>query len=249
VFHVLDNTQIYFEPGAYVRARIIQTSRKVSNVTISGYGVLDNHYAPVVYDVPGETDDASRQTIHIFGKDITIFGLTLVNTNEGCGAFGYALNVNANWAPMADSGDPFEVSVLQTPTEPPYKFRQANCQLENMDDSPNTDLTNCPTNQAQGAKVSFVKAISWQMGQDGLNAGKFATVTNSFIRVVDDALKPWDSGALYQNITIWQLPLGWPINLGWWGWTQPDEATVVEGVYVIHNQNWYKLTKSTSTIL
>lgn len=45
-------------------------------------------------------------------------------------------------------------------------------------------------------------------------------------------------GALYQNITIWQLPLGWPINLGWWGWQQADANTVIDGVYLIHNQNW-----------
>ena len=56
-----------------------------------------------------------------------------------------------------------------------------------MDDTPNMDFTNCPTSRDDGAKVSFVKAISWQMGQDGLNAGKYGTVSNSFVRVVDDA--------------------------------------------------------------
>ena len=236
VFKVLDNTAVYFEPGSYVRARIVQTEQKVDGVIIAGYGVLDNHYPPFEYDIPGESDDASRQAIHILGKNIQVHGLTLVNTNEDCGEFGFALNINANWAPLADEDDHFEAGELQT--DPPYKFRQAHCQERNMDDSLNTDFSNCPTSRADGAKVSFVKAISWQMGQDGLNGGKFATVTNSFVRVVDDALKPWDSGALYQDITIWQLPLGWPINLGWWSWQQPDEGTVIDGVYLIHNQNW-----------
>jgi len=76
------------------------------------------------------------------------------------------------------------------------------------------------------------------MGQDGINAGKHSTVSDSFIRVVDDAIKPWDAGSLYTRITIWQLPLGWPINLGWWSWTSDDRDTVVDTVYVIHNQNW-----------
>ena len=34
VFKVHDNTQIYFEPGANVRARIVQTEKKVDNVLI-----------------------------------------------------------------------------------------------------------------------------------------------------------------------------------------------------------------------
>lgn len=84
---------------------------------------------------------------------------------------------------------------------------------------------------------SYSCLISYR-GQDGINAGKYGTVTDSFVRVVDDALKPWDSGAHYNRITVWQLGLGWPINLGWWGWTQDDVGTSVENVYLIHNQNW-----------
>ena len=241
VFHVVDDTEIYFEQNSYVKARIIQTKQKVNNVRISGYGVLDNAYPPTEYDLPGETDDGSRQTIHILGKNIEISGLTLVNTFKECGEFGYALNINANWAPLAvspaDSLGVFEAGELQN-GNPPYKARPAHCQDFNMDDTPNSDFTNCPTSQDDGAKVSFVKAISWQMGQDGINAGKYATVTDSFVRVVDDAIKPWDSGARYERITVWQLGLGWPINLGWWGWTQNDVGTVVENIYLIHNQNW-----------
>ena len=241
VFHVVDNTEIYFEQNSYVKARIIQTKQKINNVHISGYGVLDNAYPPTEYDIPGESDDGSRQAIHIFGKNIEIFGLTIVNTFKECGEFGYAININANWAPLAispaDSMGVFEAGELQN-GNPPYKARPAHCQDFNMNDTPNTDFTNCPTSQADGAKVTFVKAISWQMGQDGINAGKYGRVTDSFVRVVDDALKPWDSGARYERITIWQLGLGWPINLGWWGWTQDDVGSVVENVYLIHNQNW-----------
>mmetsp|Transcript_11164 Transcript_11164/g.16791 ORF Transcript_11164/g.16791 Transcript_11164/m.16791 type:complete len:766 (-) Transcript_11164:110-2407(-) len=241
VYHVMDDTEVYFEQNSYVKARIIQTKQKVNNVLIRGYGVLDNAYPPTEYDIPGESDDGSRQAIHILGKNIEISGLSIVNTLKECGEFGYALNINANWAPVAvspaDSLGVFEAGELQN-GNPPYKARPAHCQDFNMDDTQNTDFTNCPTSQNDGAKVSFVKAISWQMGQDGINAGKYGTVTDSFVRVVDDALKPWDSGAHYERITVWQLGLGWPINLGWWGWTQDDVGTSVENVYLIHNQNW-----------
>ncbi|KAL7546254.1 hypothetical protein ACHAWF_012767 [Thalassiosira exigua] len=195
VFHVLDDTAIHFEPGSRVRARIVQTKQKVNNVLISGYGLLDNHYPPVEYDVPGVTDDGSRQAIHILGTNVKVHGLTIVNTNAGCAEFGYALNVNANWAPLQayEGREPvFEAGELQN-ADPPYLPRKAHCQERHMDDAPNTDFSNCPTTREDGAEVSFVKAISWQMGQDGINAGKYGTVRDSFVRVVDDSLKPWDS--------------------------------------------------------
>lgn len=67
VFFVNDNTKVWFEPGAHVRARIIQTKKKVDNVTISGYGILDNHYEPKEYGIQGLSDDGSRQTVTIYG--------------------------------------------------------------------------------------------------------------------------------------------------------------------------------------
>ena len=241
VFKVHDDTKVYFEEGAHVRARIIQTDKKVRNVEISGYGILDNHYEPEEYDIQGVSDDGSMQTITIYGKNIMVFGLTLVNTNPKCHAFGYCLNINANWSPLADPNNPFEAGELQG-KDPPYKFHRAHCQELNMDDTPNNDFSNCPTGRAVedgGNLVSSVKCISQQMGQDGLNAGKFGTVENSFVRVIDDALKPWDSGGLYKNIVIWQLTLGWPINFGWWNWgSKADEGTLIEDIYLIHNHNW-----------
>ena len=80
--------------------------------------------------------------------------------------------------------------------------------------------------------------MTWQMGQDGLNAGKFGTVEDSFVRVIDDAIKPWDSHGIYKNLVVWQLTLGWPINFGWWGWNEPDHGTTIDSVHVIHNHNW-----------
>ena len=241
VFKVHDNTKVYFEDGAYVRARIIQTNKKVKSVEISGYGVLDNHYEPQEYDIQGLSDDGSMQTITIYGKSIRLFGVTLINTTPKCHAFSYCLNINANWSPLADAHNPFEAGELQG-KDPPYKYHKAHCQELNMDDSPNTDFTNCPTSTALadgGNMVSNVKCMTWQMGQDGLNAGKFGTVENSFVRVIDDAIKPWDTGGVYRNIVIWQLTLGWPINFGWWNWgSRTDERTLVDTVYVIHNHNW-----------
>lgn len=80
--------------------------------------------------------------------------------------------------------------------------------------SANTNFDNCPTSHADGNAATFVKCMTWQMGQDGLNAGKYGTVDNSFVRVIDDSIKPWDSHGIYTNVTIWQQPLGWPINFG-----------------------------------
>jgi hypothetical protein len=237
VFKVHDNTKVHFEQDAYVRARIVQTEKKVNNVTIEGYGVLDAHY-DIEPDVVGIGDDATHQTITIYGKNIRVHGLTIINTNPTCGAWGYCLNINANWSPLAEQGDPFDATELQN-NDPPFKYRRAHCQENNMDDSPNTDFSNCPTSHADGQSVTYVKCMTWQMGQDGINAGKFGSVENSFVRVIDDAIKPWDSHGRYTNITIWQQTLGWPINFGWWNWNQPDENTVVEDIYVIHNHNWW----------
>jgi len=59
VFKVHDNTNVYFEKGAYVRARIVQTEKKVDNVLLKGYGTLDVHY-DLDDDVIGISDDATR---------------------------------------------------------------------------------------------------------------------------------------------------------------------------------------------
>ncbi len=60
VFKVHDNTSVYFEKGAHVRARIVQTEKKVNNVLLKGYGTLDVHY-DLEYDLVGISDDATRQ--------------------------------------------------------------------------------------------------------------------------------------------------------------------------------------------
>jgi len=237
VFKVHDNTSVFFEQGAHVKARIVQTEKKVNNVLLKGYGTLDVHY-DLKSDVVGVSDDATRQNVGIYGKNIRVSGLTLINTNPTCGLFGYCLNINANWSPLNNDKDVyFDAWDLQL-KDPPYKFHQAHCQKNNMDDSPNTDFTNCPTSHDDGQKVSYVKCMTWQLGHDGLNAGEWGTVEKSFIRVNDDAIKPWDSNGVYKDITIWQLMLGWPINFGWWNWNKPDVDTVVDSIYVIHNQNW-----------
>ena len=60
VFKVHDNTNVYFEKGAYVRARIVQTEKKVKNILLKGFGTLDVHY-DLDADVIGISDDATRQ--------------------------------------------------------------------------------------------------------------------------------------------------------------------------------------------
>ena len=76
VFKVHSDTQIYFEPGAYVRARIVQTEKKVDNVLISGYGILDTHY-DLEPDLVGISDDATHQSVGIYGKNIYVHGITV----------------------------------------------------------------------------------------------------------------------------------------------------------------------------
>ena len=106
VFKVHDNTQIYFEPGAHVKARIVQTEKKVDNVLISGYGILDAHY-DLEPDVVGVSDDNTHQNIGIYGKNIKVHGVTIIRSNPKCHAWGYCLNINANWSPIGDPTDPF----------------------------------------------------------------------------------------------------------------------------------------------
>ncbi len=147
VYKVHSNTKIYFEPNAYVRARIVQTEEKVNNVLISGYGILDTHY-DLQFDWVGVSDDATHQSIGIYGKNIRIHGITIINTNPTCHTWGYCLEINANWSPLNDIdtiNDPFGADELQVQDPlPRYKPRRAHCQENNMDDSPNTDFTNCP---------------------------------------------------------------------------------------------------------
>ena len=88
-------------------------------------------------------------------------GLTLLNTNPTCGLFGYCLNINANWSPLTDSNKAFDVYELQV-GNPPYTYYPAHCQENNMDDSPNTDFTNCPTSHDDGQHVSYVKCMTWR---------------------------------------------------------------------------------------
>lgn len=83
VFKVHDNTEVYFEKGAHVRGRIVQTEKKVDNVVIKGYGTLDVHY-DLEDDLIGISDDATRQNIGIYGKNIDVEGVTLINTNPTC---------------------------------------------------------------------------------------------------------------------------------------------------------------------
>jgi len=173
VFKVHSNTDIYFEHGAHVRARIVQTEKKVKDVTIQGYGTLDSHY-DLEDDLFGISDDATRQNIGIYGKNITVFGVTMVNTNPTCYAFGYCLNINANWSPIVSTStlekDRFDADQLQN-RDPPFPYHPAHCQLNNMDDTPNTNFTNCPTSHDDGGQtVSYAKCMMWQLGQDGLNA-------------------------------------------------------------------------------
>ena len=136
--------------------------------------------------------------------DIEVFGVTMLHTVPACHPFGYCLNINPNWAPLPDPtasfADQFDATELQS--DAPYPYREAHCQTVHMDDTPNSDFTNCPTSHANGQQVSFVKCMAWQMGTDGINAGEWSTVDNSFVRVIDDAVKVWDSNAIYRNMCV-----------------------------------------------
>jgi len=244
VFQVKSNTHIYFEQGAWVKARMLSSFEIIEDVKIAGYGVLEAAYARHRWLEPGWGDDVGKMTLGLYGKNIEIKGLTIAMTNPECDSWPYCLNVNADWAPLSDGETLFSAGELTpagtTGGMPPLAWFPGNCQDSNMDGSynPNSENPNCPRTKEEGPKISFVKCLGSHTGQDGINPGIYGDVSSSFIKVADDSIKVWDSYQSWSDMTVWQLHVGWVINLGFWQWDQWSVGATVDGVEVIHNENW-----------
>jgi hypothetical protein len=86
----------------------------------------------------------------------------------------------------------------------------------------------------RGAKIFDVKILStWWFSDDGAIAGPGAHVSNCFVMVNDDALKPMQSDELIENSTVWQGFNGWSIMAGW-NTGHDESGSVVRNIHVIH---------------
>jgi len=63
--------------------------------------------------------------------------------------------------------------------------------------------------------VRNVKMISWWFSTDGPYVGRDGLVEDCFIKVNDDALKPYESNTVIRDCVIWQLENGAPFQISW----------------------------------
>jgi hypothetical protein len=89
-----------------------------------------------------------------------------------------------------------------------------------------------------GNRIDNVKALStWWYSTDGLYAGPWGEVSNSFVMVNDDSLKPMARHTKVRDCTVWQGDNGWSVMLGWNTGTQ-ETGMSVKNVHVIHVGHW-----------
>ncbi|MFZ4725916.1 MAG: hypothetical protein ACOYMD_10765, partial [Paludibacter sp.] len=92
-----------------------------------------------------------------------------------------------------------------------------------------------------GSKVSNVKMLSWAANSDCGVIGPNSTVTNCFIKINDDAIKPINSGLVYKDNIVWQQMTGSVIMLGWNSIEQGINPTV-SGLDVIGVDRGWRTT-------
>ncbi len=89
-----------------------------------------------------------------------------------------------------------------------------------------------------GNRIDNVKALStWWYSTDGLYAGPWGEVSNSFVMVNDDSLKPMARYTKVRDCTVWQGDNGWSVMLGWNTGTE-ETGMSVHNVHVIHVGHW-----------
>ncbi|MEI6753735.1 MAG: T9SS type A sorting domain-containing protein [Paludibacter sp.] len=89
--------------------------------------------------------------------------------------------------------------------------------------------------------INNVKMLSWASNSDCGVVGPNSTVTNCFIKINDDALKPIYSGILYKDNAVWQQMTGSVIMLGWNSVEQGISPTV-SGLDVIGIDRGWRTT-------
>jgi hypothetical protein len=83
--------------------------------------------------------------------------------------------------------------------------------------------------------VAWVKAIAWAFSTDGFTAGAQAFFHDSFLKVNDDSLKLFGSGALAANIVLWQMENGCVV-MGSWNLNTPEGFITASGLDVIRHE-------------
>ena len=63
--------------------------------------------------------------------------------------------------------------------------------------------------------VQWVKAIAWGYSTDGFTGGAQSLFQRSFLKVNDDALKPFGTGTLARDIVLWQMENGCAVMGSW----------------------------------
>jgi hypothetical protein len=81
--------------------------------------------------------------------------------------------------------------------------------------------------------IDNVKLLSWHMRNDGIDVGEDSLVTHCFLKVNNDALKPYASRSKYLDNIVWQQAIGSPVQLSW-NLTRNVTGVVVSGLDIIH---------------
>lgn len=87
----------------------------------------------------------------------------------------------------------------------------------------------------QNSVIRNVKIMGWTLA-DGISAGKNGHVSKSFIRVNDDGVKPFYSGSLFEDLTIWQMKNGWAIMLSW-NTEGTQSGITIRNINIIHDEH------------
>ena len=86
--------------------------------------------------------------------------------------------------------------------------------------------------------------MGWNFA-DGIFAGRGAHVFDTFVKVNDDGIKPFQGPALFERNVLWGMENGWPLMLAWntesneSNQTQPNSLS-----FVNHRRSYSHLTAS-----
>jgi len=86
--------------------------------------------------------------------------------------------------------------------------------------------------------VRWVKAIAWGYSTDGLTGGAQSLFETSFLKVNDDALKPFGIGTLATDIVLWQMENGCAV-MGSWNLNKDTGFVTARRLDVIRHERDY----------
>jgi hypothetical protein len=89
-----------------------------------------------------------------------------------------------------------------------------------------------------GNRAHNIKVLStWWYSTDGIIAGPWGEVSDSFVMVNDDSLKPMQRGTKVRDCTVWQGDNGWSIMFGWNAGTN-EAGMSVQNIHILHVGHW-----------